>query len=145
MTDTELLILIRGNAAYKTLADAGSDNALAEAITAALPVSVPITVTSLAGAAPQTLASIAGGSNPLSEMEVIASRIRDGDAAGIGSWAATLALIGKMSATEHTAVEELVTAATVSSSVNHDQVSRVLAPLRPTVDGALRANPINWS
>lgn len=144
MTDADLLTLIRGNESYKALADAGADAALADAIQATLPAAVPVTIAALQQAAPQTLAAIAAGVNPLSEMEVIAARVRAGDAAGIAAWAGTLRLLNKMPAEELTAVEALVAAAITSDSVGHEQVSRVLNGIRPVVDGAIRALPINW-
>jgi hypothetical protein len=147
MTDSDLLTLIKGSAAFKSLADQGLDNELADAINASFPAAVPITVGSLTAAAPITLAAIAGGQNPLSEMDVIASRIRAGDAAGVGQWADTLLMLGKMSQTEHDAVERIVSAAAAPDSVSHDQVSRVLNAIRPTdpAHGHIVALPINWS
>lgn len=156
MTDADLLTLIKGSDAFKALADAGRDNELADAINASLQAAVPVTVTALAGAAPNTLATIAGGSNPMSEMEVIASRVRAEDAAGIGQWATTLLMLQKMSQAEHDAVEALVSAAAPPDTVSHQQVSSVLNAIRPrghlddagnfTADpsGSPRSVPITW-
>lgn len=157
MTDADLLTLIKGSATYKALADQGQDNAIADAIMASFPAAVPVTIASLTAAAPTALATIASGANPMSEMEVIASRVRSGDAQGVGLWANTLLMLKKMSQAEHDAVEALVTAAAQPDSVAHDQVSRVLNAIRPhghvddagqfTADpnGPPRAVPITWS
>jgi hypothetical protein len=147
MTDTELLTAIKASDSLKALADAGRDNDIADAINAAQPAAVPITVASLAAAAPTTLAGIGAGANYLSDLEVIASRIRAGDATGIGSWADTLLMLGKMSQTEHTAVEALVAKAATPDTIDHSQVSRVLNAIRPTGEhGQIVALPItNWT
>lgn len=147
MTDAALLATIKGSAAFKTLADQGQDNALADAINAAQPVAVPLTITALQTAAPQTLAGIASGTNPLAEMEVIASRVRAGDAQGVGLWANTLLMISKMTQSEHDAVEALVSKAATPDSVTHEQVSRVLNAIRPTdpTHEHIVALPISWS
>lgn len=147
MTDTELLALIKGSAAFKALADQGLDNQLADAINASFPAPVPISVGSLTAAAPTTLAAIAAAQNPLAEMDVIASRVRAGDAAGVGQWATTLLMLGKMSQAEHDAVERLVSAAAVPDSVSQQQVSSVLNAIRPTdpTHGHIVALPISWS
>lgn len=146
MTDDELLNAIKASTDLKSLADEGRDNEVADSISASLPAAVPITVASLAGAAPATLTAIAGGANPLSEMEVIASRVRAGDSAGIGQWAATLLMLQKMSKSEHDAVEALVIAAAEPDPVTHEQVSRVLNSIRPKGDhGQTVATPITWS
>lgn len=144
MTDSALLAAIKASATAMAQADAGSDALVAATINAAIPAAVPITTASLMSAAPTTLATIASGGNPLSEMEVIASRVRDGDAAGIGNWAATLHLLKKMNDAEFGQVEAIV-AATAADSVDHFQVSRVLEPFRRDADGAARAVPLDWS
>lgn len=147
MTDADLLTLIKGSAAFKSLADQGLDNQPADAINASFPAPVPITVGLLTTAAPTTLAAIAAAQNPLAEMDVIAARVRAGDYAGVGQWATTLQMLGKMSQSEHDAVEALVSAAAVPDSVTHEQVSRVLNTIRPTdpTHGHIVALPINWS
>lgn len=104
MTDSELLAAIKANATAKKEADAGNDAGVADTLNAALPAAVPIITALLMQAAPTTLTAIASGGNPLSEMEVIAARVRERDAAGIGSWAATLHLLGKMNDAEFAAV-----------------------------------------
>lgn len=147
MTDADLLALIKGSTAFKALADQGLDNQLADAINASFPAAVPITVASLTAAAPNTLASIASGQNPLSEMDVIAGRIRANDPAGVGQWATTLLMLAKMNQAEHDAVEKLVSAAAVPDTVTHEQVSRVLNAIRPLdpTHGHIVALPITWS
>ncbi len=150
MTDSALLAAIKASTTAKAQADAANDSGVADTINAGLPKPVPITTTALLQAAPQTLEAIAAGASPLSEMEVIASRVRDGDAAGIGNWAATLHLLTKMNDTEFAAVNSLVAAATAGDSVDHSQVSRVLQPFRLVFDadhpqGVARAVPIDWS
>ena len=146
MTDAQLLSAIKANPAWKTLADAGSDSTLSDAMNAAQPVAVPITVAGLMGAAPTTLASLSTAADPISQLEVIAGRVRAGDSAGVGSWADILLLKGIMSQSEHTAVQSLVAAATGSTAlVGHSQVSAALNSIRPVVDGAPRATPIDWS
>lgn len=146
MTDADLLTLIKGNASYKSLADEGRDNDLAAAINASQPAAVPVTISALQTAAPNTLASIAAVTNPLSEMEVIAARVRNNDAAGIGQWASTLLMLTKMSQAEHDAVEAIVAKAAAPDSVSHDQVSRVLNAIRPKGDhGQVVATPITWT
>ena len=146
MTDTELLAAIKASTSLKALADAGRDNELADAINATQPTAVPITTAALAQAAPTTLAAIGAGANYLSDLEVIASRIRAGDAVGIGSWADTLLMLGKMAKTEHDAVEALVLAAATPSTIDHSQVSRALNAIRPEgKHGQIVALPINWT
>lgn len=147
MTDADLLTLIKGNASFKSLADQGLDNQLADAINAAQPAAVTLTIAALQTAAPQTLAGIASGTDPLAEMEVIASRVRAGDAQGVGLWANTLFMLTKMPQAEHDAVEALVGKAATPDSVTHDQVSRVLNAIRPLdpTHGHIVALPITWS
>ena len=142
----DILAAIKSHENLKTLADNGQDSAIADAINASLARPTPITVQSLSAAAPTTLEAIAAGQNPLAEIDVIASRVRASDWDGVGAWADTLHLLGKMSDAEHSAVEALVTAANVvSQPVTHDQVSAVLNAVRPVVEDAIRATPINWS
>lgn len=147
MTDADLLTLIKSSATFKGLADQGSDSQLADAINASFNPAVPITAAALMAAAQTTLTAIAGGQNPLTEMDVIASRIRDNDPAGIGQWATTLLMLGKMSQAEHDAVELLVAAAARPDSVTHEQVSRALNAIRPldSTHGHIVALPITWS
>lgn len=146
MTDSELLTAIKASESLKALADVGRDNDIADAINVAQPAVVPVTTASLAQAAPQTLAAIASGSNPLSEMEVIASRVRANDAVGIGQWATTLLMLGKMSQAEHTAVEALVSKAATPDTIDHTQVSSVLNAIRPKGEhGQIVALPITWN
>ena len=147
MTDADLLTLIKGNASFKSLADQGLDNQLADAINAAQPAAVTLTIAALQTAAPQTLAGIASGTDPLAEMEVIASRVRSGDAQGVGLWANTLLMLTKMSQAEHDAVEALVSKAATPDSVTHEQVSRVLNAIRPLdpTHGHIVALPITWT
>lgn len=147
MTDADLLASIKASTAFKSLADQGLDNELADSINAAQPAAVPLTIAALQTAAPQTLAGIASGTNPLDEMEVIASRVRAGDAQGVGLWANTLLMLNKMSQAEHDAVEALVAKAATPDSVTHEQVSRVLNAIRPLdpTHGHIVALPITWS
>lgn len=147
MTDENLLTLIRGNESYKALADTGADAELADAINAAIPAPEPVTIAALQQAAPQTLVAVAAGGDPLSELEVIASRVRDGDVPGIAAWAGTLTLLGKMPSDELTAVNALCAAAQTRDSVDHLQVSAVLNPIRPRREGddSPLALPINWN
>lgn len=146
MTDSKLLTAIKASESLKALADVGRDNDIADAINVAQPAVVSVTTASLAQAAPQTLAAIASGSNPLSEMEVIASRVRANDAVGIGQWATTLLMLGKMSQAEHTAVEALVSKAATPDTIDHTQVSSVLNAIRPKGEhGQIVALPITWN
>lgn len=144
MTDSALITAIKASAAAMSAADAGNDATVAATINATFPVPAPVTVPALANAAPNYLASIAATATYLQDMEVIASRVRDGDSAGIGTWASTLLLIGKMTQPEHDAVKSLVVKAASSDSVDSSQVSRVLQPARYAQhDG--QALPLNWS
>jgi hypothetical protein len=143
-----ILATIKASAELRKLADAGQDAQVADSIAATLQQPQPITVAALTQAAPQTLATIASGTNPLAEIDVIASRVRAGDWLGVGAWADTLLMLGKMTAGEHTAVEVLVAAATVNESITHEQVSAALNAIRPHAaaadGGGARALPINW-
>lgn len=145
MTNADLLNAIHADENLRKLADSGQDGAIADAINSVAAPGAPITAALLAKAAPKTMAAIAASPNPLSEMDVIAERIRQSDSSGIGQWADTLLMLGKMSQSEHDAVELLVSAAKPPEPVSHAQVSAVLNLLRPTVGDAVRALPINWS
>lgn len=144
MTDQEIINAIKASPALQSLANAGYDDALAKAIDATLHKGTPITTGALSQASPHTLAAIASGTNPLSEMEVIASRVRAGDSQGVGSWASTLNMLGKMPDSELAVVNALI-AGTVGDAVEHTQVSATLAPLRHNDDGTIRVIAINWS
>lgn len=144
-----LLATIKASDDFRALADAGHDAQLADAINATLPKPVPITAPLLAQAAPTTMATIAGGANPLVEMDVIASRLRAEDWLGVGAWADMLLMLGKMSQVEHDAVQALVNAAMPVINITLDQVSAALNAIRPHAPeadgGGPRALPIDWS
>ena len=141
-----LVDTIKASSALKALADAGHDNLLADELNAGQSQSVPITIQTLMLAAPQTLAAIGSGADPVVNLDAIASRIRSADWTGVGSWADVLLALGKMPTAEHAAVESLVTAANVvSMPVTHDQVSALLNPYRLDSEGVARATPIDWS
>ena len=70
-------------------------------------VTKPVTTASLLNAAPTTLASIGQSSDFLSQLDVIGSRIREGDNAGVANWAAVMLSLGKMNQTEYDAVVAL--------------------------------------
>lgn len=140
MTTQEILAAIKADSALRAHADVGSDNAIADALNATFPVPVPVSVQAVAAAAPQTMAAIASAPDPMSEMEVIASRIREADIGGMSRWADILSMLGKMPSGEHAAVQALVAAAVPVESVSINQVSQALRPHRP--EG--RALPINW-
>ncbi len=165
-----ILATIKASEDFRKLADAGHDAQLADELQATIPAVVPITAGMLAQAAPQTMQSIAGGQNPLSEMEVVAARTRAQDWLGIGAWADMLLMLGKMPQAEYDAVEELVKAAVPGETVSATQVTAELATIRPqTIErvdadgnpvldddghaindivpsgGVVRALPIDWS
>lgn len=139
MTDSDLRAAIKASAPLRALIDAGADSDVADALNAAAMLPVPVTVASLTAAAPQTLAAIAAGANPLSEIEVIAARVRAGDAEGIARWADLLTALGKMPPAEHAAVLALAAGAAPVALITADQVSRAFAGLRGG-----KVAPLNW-
>lgn len=146
MTDEALLTLIRADKNLRELADAGSDDAVAQAVTATLPPAVVLSVPLILKAVPETLLAITKGASPLAEMEVIASRVRAQDVAGLAIWADTLHMLGKMPDAEYKAAAEMLSQVGPQDKVDHTQVSRVLNSVRPVdeKDGAVRALPITW-
>lgn len=170
----DILQIIKLNESFRDLADSGQDSALAAAIQETLPQRQPITIANLRSAAPQTLAAIANGQNPLAELEVVASRVRADDPLGVLGWAETLAMLGKMPDAEFVAVSALAAAAAPVETISHTQVSAALSAVRsrdaeitqPRVDadgkpvldgdgnqivdviqhaGTVRATSIDWS
>jgi hypothetical protein len=142
MTDLSLLAAIKASMPAMSQADAGNDSGVATTITAGITQPTPFNFTSLMGAAPTTLGTL----KLPSELEPIAARLRASDWAGIGAWADALLAASVMPSGEHTAVDALVTAASIPpDSVDHNQVARVLAPYRVDSSGVARGLPITWS
>lgn len=144
MTDTDLLILIKGSTAFKAMADAGNDSGIADTINASR-VPTPLTSASLQAACPKTFVALAARPTGIQDLNVIGTSIQSGDAIAIGAWAAAFHVMTIMPDDEYAAVQSLVAAAMPADTVNHDQVSRVLNAIRPVVDGSPRGLPITWT
>lgn len=140
MTTQEILAAIKADSALRAHADVGSDNAIADALNATLPVPVPMSVQAVIAAAPQTKLALEALPDPIAAMEFIGARIRESDLTGMSNWAGIFASMGKMPSDEYQAVQALIAAAVPVESVSINQVSQALIPHRP--DG--RALPINW-
>jgi hypothetical protein len=147
MTDADLLTLIRGNASLKALADAGNDAGLAALVPSLATVSTPkpFAAADLMGVVSQgNIAKVVGSPGVyLSLQQAILSQ----DRAAAGAEAQLCVIAGLITSAEQTQINAVL-GATVSvpdTSVDHNQVSRVLATIRPKdAEGVVRATPIAW-
>jgi hypothetical protein len=146
MTDTDLLTLIRAQPTLRALADAGSDYALA----AAVPALATMTVLRPFGAA-EIIGPVAAANRAKVVSSPIFSDIQAAivaqDRTALGFHAQLCVDAGFITTAEQATINAvLVQTETVpDTSVDHTQVSRVLATIRPKdADGTVRATPIAW-
>jgi len=141
----DLLQTIKASQELRKLADAGNDAGVALEINAALPQPVPITSTSLLSAAPVTLTAIKAHGDRQTIADV-GKCVAHGDIVGLNVWANTFHLMETMPDSEFAAVQALIAAAGVVQPVTPEQVSAILATVRPVDEnGMARALPIDWS
>ncbi len=127
MTDEELKAAILASPAAVEAASAGK---IADTVAVLKGKPVPVTIESLAAAAPDTMKALSGSADAFTEAEEIVSRILNSDVQGIGRWSQTMKLIGKMSDVEFAAVSALVAAAAVIP-VDDNQVARAIHLINP--------------
>lgn len=148
MNAADIRAACKASQPLRDMIDAGDDAGAAAALTEALGTPVPVTVAALAQAAPTTLAAIAGGTNPMSELEAVAARIREGNAEAVARWADVLVMLGKMTNEEYTAVQALTAAAMPIGRVSADDVSAAFFDIRPQPEGnplGRLAVPLDWN
>ena len=148
MTDSDLLKFIKATPALQVFADAGHDDLLAQAIPTYAKITVPKPFTAadvLGGVTVSDLAKFA--TSPM--FDSIRQDIRDQNVTGLLNEATIAAAAGLITQAELQAIEAVVTATqqVPDTSVTHQQVSRIMQPLRiaASADGVVRATPINWS